>query len=121
MNHTDLQRQVEDLLPMVGWRWLHVRKTTATGGRGGKARWTTTTNVKGWPDLAPLWSERQPGRIVAVEVKVPPDWLSTDQVAIRRSLERAGWEFYVLTPAATDRSVDVAKLATILRAPRQVL
>lgn len=102
--HELLQEQVTQLLTMTGWRWLHVRKSV---GKGNK--WRTTTNVKGWPDLAPCWSPRQPGRFLALELKVPPDKLSADQAECRDELVAAGVEFHVVTPA------DLQHLAAILR------
>lgn len=89
---------------MTGWRWLHVRKSIGKG-----RRWVTTTNVVGWPDLAPCWSPRQPGRHLALELKVPPDTLSAEQVEVSTELLAAGFEFYVVTPRS------LQKLALVLR------
>lgn len=102
--HEILQEQVTQLLTMTGWRWLHVRKSVGKG-----RKWATTTNIKGWPDLAPCWSARQPGRILALELKVPPDKLSADQEACRVELVAAGVEFHVVTPS------DLQRLALTLR------
>ena len=42
--HEQLQGQVVELLGLVGWKHLHVRKSIGKG-----KRWVTTTNVVGWP------------------------------------------------------------------------
>lgn len=102
--HEILQEQVTDLLTMTGWKYLHVRKSIGKG-----RKWQTTTNIKGWPDLAPCWSARQPGRVLALELKVPPDKLSKDQEACRDSLVAAGVEFHVVTPSSLQH------LALVLR------
>lgn len=90
--HDELQGQVVDALNAMGWRHLHVRRSV---GRG--SRWTTTTNVKGWPDLF-CWTPRQPGRFVAIEVKVQPDDLRPDQAEVLADLAASGVECYVLWP-----------------------
>lgn len=109
MTHAELQAEVVKLLNCTGWSYLHVRKSIGKG-----KRWTTTTNVVGWPDLGPCWSPRQPGRFLAIEVKVPPDWLRDDQAACLASLASAGVECFVLTekPHASTgiAGVDVADL-----------
>jgi hypothetical protein len=99
--HETLQEQVTDLLTMTGWRWLHVRKSIAWSKGKGRG-YQTTTNRKGWPDLAPIWSARQPSRHLAIEIKVPPDHLSSDQEEVRDELIAAGFEYYVITPADLD-------------------
>lgn len=105
--HELLQEATVKLLNYTGWRHLHVRRAL---GKGNK--WVTTTNIKGWPDLAPCWSPKQPGRIIAIELKVPPDRLSPEQEEVADDLARAGFEFYVITPA------DLERLAGILQKPR---
>lgn len=106
--HVELQTQVTQLLTMTGWRWLHVRRSIGKG-----RKWVTTTNIVGWPDLAPVWNPRQPGRHLAIELKVPPDKLSDDQAVCMAALESAGFETFTITPD------DLEELATILR-PRRV-
>lgn len=91
--HEALQANVVQLLAWTGWRHLHVRRSL---GKGNK--WVTTTNLKGWPDLAPLWNVKQPGRFLAVEVKIPPDWLRTEQTEVLEELGRAGMECFVVVP-----------------------
>lgn len=92
---------------MTGWSWLHVRKSI--GRRNGSRAWQTTTNVSGWPDLAPLWNPRQPGRFLAIEIKVPPDKLSSEQAAVMGELAACGFETYVVTEADLE---DLAKVLT---------
>lgn len=92
MTHAELQAAIVDLLHALGWRHLHVRRSI---GRGRK--WVTATNVTGWPDLF-CWTPRQPGRFVAIEVKVAPDDLSDDQRAVLEDLDRSGVECYVIWP-----------------------
>jgi len=94
VTHAELQAMVCQLAHIMGWRWLHVRRSIGKGHR-----WATTTNIVGWPDLI-LWSPRQPGRQLAVELKVPPDKLTDDQAAVLGDLAAAGWECYVVTPDA---------------------
>lgn len=105
--HEQLQAAVVELFTYTGWEHLHVRKSVGKG-----SKWVTTTNLKGWPDLAPCWNRRQPGRILAIEIKVPPDTLSDDQVKVRDALTAAGFEFYVIEPR------DLERLPTILKPPR---
>lgn len=90
MTHVDLQAAAVQLLGYTGWGHLHVRRSIGKGHR-----WQTTTNVPGWPDLW-CWAPRQPGRWLAVEVKVLPDWLSDDQYVLLASLAAAGAEVLVL-------------------------
>lgn len=100
--HEEWQAQVVDLAHVLGWRHLHVRRTV---GRG--KRWTTSTNVKGWPDLL-LWSERQ-RRVVAIELKVGRDKPSDEQRAVLASLEAAGVVSMVAYPA------DLSAVSALLR------
>lgn len=123
MNHTELQSDVVTLCSYTGWSHLHVRRSI---GRGKK--WVTSTNVVGWPDLL-LWSMRQPGRHLAVELKVPPDKLSDDQHETLNELAAAGFECYVVVPKRSDIDrietsphvivVELVDLPHILRPSRQ--
>lgn len=107
LTHTELQQHIVDLLNATGWQHLHVRRSV---GRGKK--WATTTNIVGWPDLF-CWSTRQPGRHIAIEVKVTPDWLSEDQAQTLVELSRSGVESYVVFEPSLQR------LAQMIR-PRAV-
>lgn len=92
MDHKELQTETIKLAKMYGFDHLHVRRSIGKG-----RQWVTATNVKGWPDLL-LWSpERQPGRHIAVELKVPPDDLHVDQRECLVELAGAGFEVWVLT------------------------
>ena len=57
MTHAELQAMVCQLAHIMGWRWLHVRRSIGKGHR-----WATTTNIVGWPDLI-LWSHLTPQAI----------------------------------------------------------
>lgn len=82
ITHVEWQEQVVQLSHLLGWNHLHVRRTI---GRGKK--WTTSTNVKGWPDLF-MW---HPNRgFFAVELKVGKDEATDEQVAVLASLGAAG-------------------------------
>lgn len=61
MTEAEFQEQVVELARICGWRWLHVRRTI---GRG--QRWTTSTNLKGWPDLMLM---RPPDGLIFAELK----------------------------------------------------
>lgn len=107
ITHEELQRQVTELLAMMGWEWLHVRKSAKSTRPG--AGWVTTTNIRGWPDLAPIWSRRQPGRHLAIEIKVPPDKLKPDQERCAALLRAGGFEVRVVTPDNFDDLVEWLK------------
>lgn len=100
MTHEEFQQQIIDLAHLNGWAHLHVRKTV---GRGKK--WTTSTNLKGWPDLF-LWHERDQ-RQLAVEIKVARDKPTDEQLAVLASLKAAGIETYVWYPVDFDNAVRV--------------
>ena len=86
------QEQVTQLAGLLGWQFLHVRRTI---GRHGQ--WTTATSVTGFPDLL-LWHESQV-RVVAAELKSERGRLTAAQRAVLRSLELAGLETYVWRPS----------------------
>lgn len=93
MTEAEFQAQVVELATITGWRHLHVRRTI---GRGRK--WTTSTNLAGWPDLL-LW---RPGRIIAVELKTDVGKVTDDQEDVLRSLAEAGVESFVWRPSDWD-------------------
>lgn len=95
MTHDEWQSQVVQTAGYIGWRHLHVRKSIGKG-----KRWTTATNVVGWPDLL-FWNERRPG-FAAVEVKVPGDYPTPEQVDVLASLHRAGALVAIAYPADLD-------------------
>lgn len=102
--HIQLQGALTEQLLLQGWEYLHVRKSV--GYRKGKgAAFQTTTNIKGWPDVF-AWKQGSL-RHLAIEVKVPPDDLSLEQVSVFLSLDAAGMECYVFRPGDTEAMVDV--------------
>ena len=105
MTEADFQRQVVELLGILGWEHLHVRKSI--GRRGGEAGWQTTTNLKGWPDIL-AWSPKQ-RRVIAAELKSEKGRVSPEQVAVLASLEAAGVETFVWRPA------DLPVIQSVLR------
>src|SRR5690606_29558723 len=86
----EFQAQVVELATITGWRHLHVRRTV---GRGRK--WTTSTNLAGWPDLL-LW---KPGRVVAAELKSAKGKTTAEQEDVLASLAAAGIETHVWRPS----------------------
>lgn len=114
MTHVELQSQVLEVAKLLGWNHLHVRRSI---GKGNK--WVTTTNIVGWPDLL-LWNPRQPGRHLAIELKVPPDKLSPDQAKVLDELGAAGFETHVITPDYLRPQVGAtySPIAHIFQAPR---
>lgn len=101
MNHIEFQQQVIDAAHLFGWRHLHVRRTV---GRG--KRWTTATNIKGWPDLW-LWHTKH--GFAAIELKVGNDRPTPEQLDVLASLAAAGARTLVAYPA------DWAKVEQLLR------
>lgn len=92
----EFQAQVVELATMLGWKYLHVRKSI--GRRDGRAGWQTTTNLKGWCDLL-LW---RPGRILAVELKAENGRTTAEQEEVLISLAAAGVEAHVWRPSDFD-------------------
>lgn len=85
MNETEWQTQLLQLAHTLGWKHLHVRRSRGRGGRG--AGWITATNQVGWPDLL-LW---RPGcMLVALELKVPPNKASDEQLEVLAELSATG-------------------------------
>lgn len=87
------QATVVELLGALGYRHLHVRRTI---GRGRK--WTTATNLAGWPDLL-AW---RPGRVVAIELKSESGRPTSAQLEVLESLADAGVEGRVVRPSEWD-------------------
>lgn len=95
LTHEEWQQQVVDLAHALGWEHLHVRRTI---GRG--KRWTTSTNIVGWPDLF-MWHPRK-GCWLAVELKVGRDRATPQQLAVLRSLLETGASVAVAYPHDLD-------------------
>lgn len=109
LTHTEWQSQVVKLAGMLGWQHLHVRRAI---GRG--KRWVTATNLIGWPDLF-LFA---PGRgFVAIELKVPPDKATVEQLGILSSLELAGARTLVAYPDDLEAVRDLLSRSTNPKEP----
>lgn len=105
MSEATWQEQVFELAQILGWRHMHVRRSIGKG-----RKWTTATNVTGWPD-AVLWSERQQ-RLIFVEFKSESGKPSPEQVEVLGSLKAAGQEVYLWRPS------DLEAAKVILQGPR---
>jgi VRR-NUC domain-containing protein len=92
LSEASFQEQVIELAHLFGWRHLHVRRTIGKG-----RRWTTATNLAGWPDLL-LWREGS-HRLVAAELKSDTGQATDEQLEVLASLRRAGVDTYVWRPA----------------------
>lgn len=92
MTEAEFQAHVIELAHILGWRHLHVRRSI-----GKNRRWTTATNVTGWPDLL-LWHERQ-HRVLATELKSDTGKTTPEQEAVLASLAAAGIETHIWRPA----------------------
>lgn len=103
LSEADFQRQVCDLAKVLGWKFLHVRKSM--GRRGGAAGWQTTTNIAGWPDLLLF----KPGRIVAAELKSDVGVATPEQRDVLADLEAAGAQAFVWRPRDWDDVVRVLR------------
>jgi hypothetical protein len=90
LTEEEFQQQVVQAAHLLGWQHLHVRRTI---GRGRK--WTTSTNVKGWPDLF-LWHPKR--GFLALELKVRPNKATPEQVDVLTSLAAAGAAIAVVYP-----------------------
>lgn len=101
--HAEWQQQVVDLAHQLGWQHLHVRKSIGKG-----KKWTTATNVVGWPDLF-FWHPRH--GFAAIEVKVGRDTPTDEQEAVLASLAAAGAQVMVAYPA------DLQAVADLFRPP----
>jgi hypothetical protein len=90
VSEADFQKQVVELAGICGWHHLHVRRTI---GRGRK--WTTSTNLAGWPDLL-LW---RTGEVIAAELKSERGVVSPEQCEVLDSLRDAGVRCFVWRPS----------------------
>lgn len=94
ISEAEWQAQVVELARYLGWKHLHVRRSIGKG-----KRWTTATNVDGWPDLF-LW---HPTRgFVALELKVGGRSATPEQKEVLRSLEAAGARAFIAYPVDLD-------------------
>lgn len=104
--HTEFQQQIVEACHLFGWKFLHVRRSIGKG-----RKWTTATNVTGWPDLL-LWHARH--GFAAIEVKVLPDTATSEQVDVLLSLRAAGAVVLVAYPE------DWTAVEALLRGQRDV-
>lgn len=79
-----------DLAHALGWAHLHVRKSIGKG-----KKWTTTTNVAGWPDLF-LWHPKR--GFAGIELKVGRDKATSEQEAVLTELAAAGARVMIVWP-----------------------
>lgn len=86
-----LQKSVIDMAHLYHWSVVH-NPPVETKHRG----WTTAlaADAKGFPDLL-LFRER----VVAIEIKGDGDRLKPEQAVWGERIQRAGIEWYVVTPA----------------------
>jgi hypothetical protein len=106
MTEEDFQAQVVQLAGLLGWRHMHVRRSIGKG-----RRWTTATNVTGWPDLT-LWSARH-NRLIFVELKSEHGRVSDDQAEVLASLRAAGCEVHVWRPSDLDTAQQILSARTV--------
>lgn len=93
-SHAQWQEQLQDLLKLLGWRTMHVRKSIGKG-----RRWQTTTSVVGWPDLA-CWKTNK--GFVFIEAKVGKDAPTVEQWSVLADLYEAGAACHVAYPHHLD-------------------
>lgn len=97
ISEADFQAQVIELAHWLGWEHMHVRRSIGKG-----RKWTTATNVVGWPDLT-LWHHRH--GFVFAELKAENGRATAEQVAVLGSLQAAGAVAVVWRPSDLDGSV----------------
>lgn len=101
--------QVTELASLLGWHWLHIRKSaTGTRGAGGRMMWRTPVAGplgKGWPDLVLM----RKGRTIFAELKSEKGKTSGDQDSVLAFLVDMGFDVYVWRPS------DIEQIAELLR------
>lgn len=90
MREIDLQDAIVSLARAVGWRVAHFRPLRTKHG------WRTpgSYDAKGWPDLTLVKHT-----IIFAEIKLDPRDLRPDQAEWKDRIERAGFDWYLWTPA----------------------
>lgn len=83
LSETAFASQVEDLLDMFGWKWMHIRPSIMQSGK-----WASSMNKggKGWLDYLAL---RPPNRILVAELKDDYSKRTPEQIEWWTA-----WEFY---------------------------
>lgn len=95
--HDEWQQTFVDLLHLLGYEHLHVRRSIGKG-----RQWVTATNLVGWPDLF-AWKSRRGPELAAIECKVPGDYPRQAQLDVLASLAAAGVRAVVAYPDDLDR------------------
>lgn len=99
--HDELQATLEDQLQTEGWLVFHDRAVNMPGAH---------VNIGGFPDLCCV--HPRAGKVLFIEVKVPPDKLRDDQEAWCLAIEEAerrseGWvTYFLVTPENLDRHIE---------------
>lgn len=102
ISEADWQQQLLKLAHDLGWKHMHVRRSIGKG-----RRWTTATNVAGWPDLTLYRPAKDAtGELIFVEVKSETGTVEDDQVVVHEELRRAGQEVFVWRPSDLDAAFD---------------
>lgn len=89
LTEAGFQAQIVELARITGWRTMHVRRSIGKG-----RKWTTSTSVTGWPDLA-LW---KPGHFILAELKTETGKTTPQQQDIIESLRAAGIDTRIWRP-----------------------
>lgn len=98
ITEAEWQEQVIELARMLGWQHMHVRRSIGKG-----RRWTTATNVDGWPDLTLIRpTDDYDGEIIFVELKAQNGIATDEQLAVHDMLRKAGHDAYVWRPSDLD-------------------
>lgn len=101
VDHNAYQANITDAGKIMGWKFLHVRKSIGKG-----KQWQTTTSIVGWPDLFGFHPEHG---TLAIEVKVGKDKPTAEQLSCLHDLAAAGVRTLIAYPS--DWDVVVAALA----------
>lgn len=113
-SEADFQASIVDLVNRTGWQHMHVRRTIGKG-----RKWTTGTNVKGWPDMF-FWHPAVQDSFFA-ELKASDGATSEDQDKVIASLRAAGLEVHVWAPADWDAVEERLKRHMVARARQPIV
>jgi hypothetical protein len=91
----DFMAAVIEAAHVFGWHTCHVRKSIGKG-----RKWTTSTSVVGWPDVA-MWHETA-RRLLFAELKSESGKTTAEQLAVLASLAAAGAEVHLWRPSDWD-------------------
>jgi len=93
LTEAEFQRQVIELAKALGWKVAHFRPGMTRAGRWGTQ---VQADGAGWPDL--FLCRPRDGKILALELKVPPNKTTPAQREWIEALRRCGIEAAVVTP-----------------------